>query len=212
MFRRVGTIINKALGKRKGVTYQGRQAQADLKRLKRETNRDRPGVASSGSSVAQDGNPAFRCRTPRSTSSQAAAAVSLSSSSAVPCLRLLQSGAAGGGRGRGCACSHCVGCGGLTYLAAGRKRDEGSPAHGERHGGSADFDNRTGDPVFIMLSGGVSGPAGHSPFLTFSPRQSRRDAAADGPSQNEHITRRRGAELCLLTGSKAFLLGSDLQS
>ena len=74
----------------------------------------------------------------------------------------------------------------------------------------ADFDNRTGDPVFDdALREALAVQLAQSPFLNvLSERRVEETLRLMGRSQNEHITRDVAQELCLRTGSKAFLLGS----
>ncbi|HEV2732272.1 MAG TPA: tetratricopeptide repeat protein, partial [Terriglobales bacterium] len=74
----------------------------------------------------------------------------------------------------------------------------------------ADFDNKTGDPVFDdALKQALAVELAQSPFLNIlSERRVEETLRLMGRSQNEHITRDVAQELCLRTGSKAFLLGS----
>src|SRR5439155_12691133 len=74
----------------------------------------------------------------------------------------------------------------------------------------ADFDNRTGDAVFDdALKQALAVQLAQSPFLNIlSERRVEETLRLMGRSQNEHITRDVAQELCLRTGSKAFLLGS----
>jgi eukaryotic-like serine/threonine-protein kinase len=74
----------------------------------------------------------------------------------------------------------------------------------------ADFDNKTSDPVFDdALKQALAVQLAQSPFLNIlSERRVEETLRLMGRSQNEHITRDVAQELCLRTGSKAFLLGS----
>ena len=74
----------------------------------------------------------------------------------------------------------------------------------------ADFDNKTGDPVFDdALKQALAVQLGQSPFLNIlSDRKVEETLLLMGRTSNERVTRDIARELCIRTGSKAFLLGS----
>jgi len=74
----------------------------------------------------------------------------------------------------------------------------------------ADFDNKTGDPVFDdALKQALAVQLEQSPFLNvLSDRRVEETLHLMGRASNEHVTRDLARELCIRTGSKAFLLGS----
>jgi tetratricopeptide (TPR) repeat protein len=74
----------------------------------------------------------------------------------------------------------------------------------------ADFDNKTGDTVFDdALKQALAVQLGQSPFLNIlSDRKVEETLRLMGRASNERITRDVARELCIRTGSKAFLLGS----
>ena len=74
----------------------------------------------------------------------------------------------------------------------------------------ADFDNKTGDPVFDdALKQALAVQLGQSPFLNIlSDRKVEETLHLMGRLSTERITRDMARELCIRTGSKAFLVGS----
>ena len=74
----------------------------------------------------------------------------------------------------------------------------------------ADFDNKTGDPVFDdALKQALGVQLAQSPFLNIlSDRKVEETLRLMGRAPNQRITREIAQELCLRTGSKAFLLGT----
>src|SRR5581483_5720178 len=74
----------------------------------------------------------------------------------------------------------------------------------------ADFDNSTGDPVFDgTLKQALAVDLEQSPFLNvMSDRRIGETLRLMGRAQNERITREVAQEICIRTGSKAFLSGS----
>ncbi len=74
----------------------------------------------------------------------------------------------------------------------------------------ADFDNKTGDPVFDdALKQALAVQLGQSPFLNIlSDRKVGETLRLMGRPSNERITRDVAGELCVRTGSKAIILGS----
>ena len=74
----------------------------------------------------------------------------------------------------------------------------------------ADFDNRTGDPIFDdTLKQALSVQLGQSPFLNvLSQRKVGNTLRFMGRPPNERVTADVARELCVRTGSKAIVLGS----
>ena len=74
----------------------------------------------------------------------------------------------------------------------------------------ADFDNKTGDAVFDdALKQALAVQLGQSPFLNIlSDRKVEETLHLMGRTSNERVTRDIARELCIRTGSKAFLFGS----
>jgi hypothetical protein len=74
----------------------------------------------------------------------------------------------------------------------------------------ADFDNKTGDPVFDdALKQALAVELGQSPFLNvLSDRKVSETLRMMGRPANDRVTTDVGRELCLRTGSKASLGGS----
>jgi eukaryotic-like serine/threonine-protein kinase len=74
----------------------------------------------------------------------------------------------------------------------------------------ADFDNKTGDPVFDdALKQALAVQLGQSPFLNIlSDRKVSETMRLMGRQPGDRITRDVAGELCVRTGSKAILLGS----
>jgi tetratricopeptide (TPR) repeat protein len=74
----------------------------------------------------------------------------------------------------------------------------------------ADFTNTTGDPVFDdALKQALAVQLGQSPFLNIlSDRRVEETLRLMGSPSNRRVTRDIARELCIRTGSKAFLLGS----
>jgi eukaryotic-like serine/threonine-protein kinase len=74
----------------------------------------------------------------------------------------------------------------------------------------SDFENSTGEPVFDgALKQALGVQLGQSPFLNIvSDRRIEETLRLMGQPGNSRITREAARELCIRTGSKAFLLGS----
>jgi serine/threonine protein kinase/Flp pilus assembly protein TadD len=204
-------IISKALEKDLELRYQhASDLRADLKRLKRETE-SRHGASGSGMmAVGQESGPtAAQAPIPASSASLPAAA---SSSGAVKAAEVLP--ASGGKLWKiliPAAVVVALIAGGLYWRSRSTSSGPSSTALTEKDTiVLADFDNKTGDPVFDdALKQALGVQLGQSPFLNIlSDRKVEETLHLMGRPPNERITRDVARELCIRTGSKAFLSGT----
>ena len=198
-------VITRALEKDRNLRYQhASDMRAELQRLKRDTETGRVGIASSGVvQAAQEMGSQVAAAVPGSSptvaaspSSGAARAVEAPSPRGklwkilIPVAALLIAGAVGGG----------------LYL---RSRPA-APLTEKDTIVLADFDNTTSDPVFDgTLKQALGVQLGQSPFLNIlSDRKVEDTLHLMGRPSTEKITRDIARELCIRTGSKAFLVGT----
>ena len=206
-------IINKALEKDRELRYQSaRDMRVELRRLKRDTETGRMGVASSGT-VAAAPEPVYApaATVPPPASGSAPAAVSASSSAASQATAVPAT--SGSKRWKvlfPAAVVVVVLLVAAVYYLRTRLAAKTTPLTEKDTIVLADFDNTTGDPVFDgALKQALAVELGQSPFLNvLSDRKVSETLQMMGRPASQRITADVGRELCLRTGSKAVLGGT----
>jgi len=208
-------IISKALEKDRNLRYQhAADMRTDLQRLKRDTDTGRTGAVTSGAMpiVHDSGSQQSASAVPGSGSTPAVvAAASSGNVSAVT--------APASGNGKiwkillAAAVVIIVGLGAYSFYLhsrPGATANGSSPLTEKDTVVLADFDNKTGDPVFDdALKQALAVQLGQSPFLNIlSERKVEETLRLMGRPTTEKISRDVARELCIRTGSKAIVLGS----
>jgi serine/threonine protein kinase len=207
-------IINKALEKDRNLRYQhAADMRTDLQRLKRDTETGRALAASSGTVAVPQESGSQVAQPPSPASGSSPALAPSPSSSAV---KVAEVPVAGRKFWKVLVPAAVVL---LAALIAGgvyfrsRTASSGAKATPLTEKDTvvlADFNNRTGDTIFDdTLKQALAVQLGQSPFLNIlSDRKVEETLHLMGRASNERVTRDIARELCIRTGSKAFLLGS----
>jgi serine/threonine protein kinase/tetratricopeptide (TPR) repeat protein len=207
-------IINKALEKDRNLRYQhAADMRTDLQRLKRDTETGRAIAASSGTVAVPQESGSQVAQPPSPASGSSPALAPSPSSSAV---KVAEVPVAGRKLWKVLVPAAVVL---LAALIAGgayfrsRSASSGAKATPLTEKDTvvlADFNNRTGDTIFDdTLKQALAVQLGQSPFLNIlSDRKVEETLHLMGRASNERVTGDIARELCIRTGSKAFLLGS----
>lgn len=208
-------IISRALEKDRELRYQSaKEMRSELQRLRRDSTSSRSAAGSSGTVLAaQDSAPSTQISTLAPTSSPASPPVASSSSSShsvQPAADLTRQ------KGRrwvvlisvAAALIALIGIG--WYLRSRSSTGKEAALTEKDTVVLADFDNTTGEAVFDdALKQALAVQLGQSPFLNIlSDRRVAQTLKLMGRTSGQKITRDVASELCLRTGSKAFILGS----
>jgi tetratricopeptide (TPR) repeat protein/predicted Ser/Thr protein kinase len=203
-------IINRALEKDRDLRFQSaKDMRAELQRLKRDTETGQVGVASSGTvAVAQDTGSHVLTAQPVPASGSTPAVAPSSSSAA---MKVAEVPAAAGRKLWKTLVPTVVAV--VAALIGGGLYFRSRPATPLTEKDTivlADFDNTTGDAVFDgALKQALAVQLGQSPFLNIlSDRKVEETLQLMGRKSTERITHDVARELCIRTGSKAFLAGT----
>ena len=209
-------IINKALEKDRNLRYQhAADMRTDLQRLKRDTDTGRTGAVTTGAmAIAHDSSGSQPSAVAVPGSGSAPAQVAAASSGSI-------SAVAAPASGNGKIWKMLLGAAVVVIAAlvaysfylhsrSGTTANSNAPLTEKDTVVLADFDNRTGDPVFDdALKQALAVQLGQSPFLNIlSERKVEETLRLMGRPTTEKITRDIARELCIRTGSKAIVMGS----
>jgi eukaryotic-like serine/threonine-protein kinase len=222
-------IIGRALEKDRELRYQSaKEIRSELQRLKRDTETGRVPKQSSGvvmvapeSGFHVAASPAGRSSesvpaatpAPSPTPSSPAAHISAEKSGPVPVVETPSPGRPKLWIGAATVVLAALIGGGYYFLhtrTPGTGSNAGPPLTEKDTVVLADFDNSTGDPVFDgTLKQALAADLVQSPFLNIlSDRKVGDTLKLMGQAPSEHVTAEVAKELCLRTGSKAFIGGS----
>jgi eukaryotic-like serine/threonine-protein kinase len=203
-------IISRALEKDRNLRYQhASDMRAELQRLKRDTETRRVGVSGSGTiPVVQESGSQAVAAQPGSGSASVPAVTALPSSNAV---KVTEVPATRGNKlWRVLIATAALLVAGVIGGALYFRSRPAAPLTEKDSIVLADFENKTGDPVFDdALKQALAVQLGQSPFLNIlSDRKVEETLRLMGRASSERITRDIARELCVRTGSKAIVLGS----
>ena len=209
-------IINKALEKDRNLRYQlAADMRTDLQRLKRDTDTSRTTAVTTGAMpVAHDSSGSQPSAVGVPGSGSTPVQVAAPSSGSVSSAAIQTSG-------NGKIWKMLLGAAVVIIAAlvaysfylhsrSGTTANSNAPLTEKDTVVLADFDNRTGDPVFDdALKQALAVQLGQSPFLNIlSERKVEETLRLMGRPTTEKINRDVARELCIRTGSKAIVLGS----
>jgi eukaryotic-like serine/threonine-protein kinase len=194
-------IINRAMEKDRELRYQhASDMRAELQRLKRDTG-TRSGTDHVGADVLL--RQAERSPAEAASVSSSAQARTSGPTQAVPARKAVAWVA-------GAVLVAALIAGGLYWRSRTATSTTKAPLTEKDTIVLADFENKTGDPVFDdALKQALAVQLGQSPFLNIlSDRKVEDTLHLMGKPSTERVTRDVARELCIRTGSKAFLQGS----
>ncbi|HXY14144.1 MAG TPA: protein kinase [Terriglobales bacterium] len=212
-------IINRALEKDRELRYQvAKEMRSELLRLKRDSGTSSLASRSSGSVIAASEPALSPVTAARPDSGSTPAAVAPASTAAAPA-KTLEGMIPLGERNRfwkfavpvaGIFIAGMVAAGFYLHSRPAKSVTNNTQLTERDTVVLADFDNKTGDPVFDdTLKQALAVELGQSPFLNvLSDRKVGETLQMMGRTTNQHITMDVGRELCLRTGSKALLGGT----
>jgi eukaryotic-like serine/threonine-protein kinase len=209
-------IINKALEKDRNLRYQhAADIRTDLQRLKRDTGSGHPAAASSATMPVVEESAVSAAASPVPGSGSASAVVASSSASAGTAPASAVPAIGGSKLSKVILPAAVLVLAGLVFVGYRIHSRQSAPATAAPLTEKdivvlADFDNKTGDPVFDdALKQALAVQLGQSPFLNIlSERKVEETLHLMGRPSTEKIGPEVARELCVRTGSKAIVLGS----